>query len=126
MRFDGLDNVRTILMASGCRWLRRKDFFEFALELLEAFQTVSQISTRPPIIEPVIYLVREIRNELLVHHGRALAEVRDILARMTARLGDKIAKVSHQIDPDRFLAVNLRALDGLPDGRVEIFFVSPE
>src|SRR6266404_2028855 len=105
MRFDGLNDVGAVLMASSGRWVRRQNLFELPLELLNSLQAVPQIATGPSVIEPCIDLVGEIRDQYLVHHGRALAEVRDVLARMSARLGDEKSEVFHQIDADRFLRV---------------------
>src|SRR6202051_3421125 len=113
-------------MASNGRWVPGQNFFEFTLELLNSFPAVPKVSTGPSVIEPCVDLVGEIRNELFVHHGRAFAEVRDVLAGMTARLGNEKPEVFHQIDPDRFFPVNIRTLDSFPDRRVEIFLASPE
>ena len=45
---------------------------------------------------------------------------------MTTGLGDKVPEVFHEFDADGLFCVYLRALDRLPDQRVEVFFSAPE
>src|SRR5580692_8985422 len=113
------------MASSFCRFLR-EDFLEFALELLDPIQAMPQITAGSSKIEPVIYLISEPRNQFVIHHLRALPEVGNVFARMTAGLGDEESEMFHEFDADRLLGGYLRMLDRFPDRRVEIFFSAPE
>src|SRR5260370_39748393 len=113
-------------MHSVCCWSSRKNFFKFPLEFLDPIKAIPQKTPGSSKIEPVIYLIGEIRNQFVIHHLRALPKVGNVLARMTTGLGDKESEVFHEFDADRLLGVYLRMLDRLPDRRVEVFFSAPE
>src|SRR6516162_3890985 len=83
-----------------------------------------QMATCTAELQPVIGLICEFWNELLINHFCGLAKIGKILACMTAGLGYEVAKLLHEFDADRLLAQVFRPLDSLPDGRVKVLIAT--
>ena len=68
----------------------------------------------------------ELGNQLIVDHVNGLAEVRHILAGMTARFGDEIAEVLHDVDANGFFTINFSVGYGLPNQRIKVLIAALE
>src|SRR6516162_851203 len=96
------------------------------MEFFKPAQAMPQIATRTAELEPVIGLICEFWNKLIINHFCGLAKIGKILACMAAGLGHKVPKLLHEFDADRLLAQVFRLLDSLPDCRVKVFIAATE
>jgi hypothetical protein len=126
VRLHRLDDARAIFVAARGREFARHDLVIVTLELLQPVQAMAQIAAGARKVEPVVDVIREARHKLLVHHCRRFAEIGHVLASVTARLGDKVAEVLHQVGAHRLLSDHFRAGDGLPELRVDILLAAAE
>src|SRR5258708_10125328 len=110
-----------VMMGPVCFNRVHHKLFEFLAETFESLIIVLQVAARPAKLKPMVHFISETWYQLLFYHPSVLSKIRYILTGMSARLSHATAKMFHQIDSYRLLAIDFFSINDLAQTSVKIF-----
>src|SRR5687767_358590 len=85
---------------------------------------MTQIATSVPEVIPMVPLIGEARNQVLLNHPSALTKVGNVFAGVPTGFGDEVPKVLHQLDAHRLSAPDVVLSRSLLYSRVKIVSIT--
>ena len=123
IRLHGLDDVRSVLVRSGCG--QKDGAGDLSLDLIqEAGQTplaMTEVAAGSPKVYPGVMRVAELGAQLLLDQLGALAEVGHVLGSVAAGLGHEPAELPEELDPHRLIGIVPGVASRLPQQGIGIF-----